>query len=359
MRWTIRIAFFVVLLIVLLSCLGLWVPGDLLFAILFGWVFYLGRVIPQARVNPNGVATALICLAGFAVGLHLFLCSLARQSRESQGGKPLEHDAGPDEVPRESWPLRWSAAAVGITLLMFVTGMAAAGLAHQLGWLITGTSPFLAGDGGARTAARRAQSTNNLKQMGVAFDAYHEGEGHFPAGCTTDAEGEILHSWMASLLPFLEQQSLFDRIDFALPWDHPVNQAVFREKVFGFLNPAVPETAERDRDGYWLSHYAGNVHVVGGSRPMTRGQIKDGTSQTILAGEVADRFLPWGKPGNWRDPALGINRSPGGFGSPFPGGSNLMFMDGSVRFVKNSIDPRILRALGTPDGGEAVNPESY
>ena len=38
-----------------------------------------------------------------------------------------------------------------------------------------------------------------------------------------------------------------------------------------------------------------------------------------MAGEVAGDFKPWGDPTNWRDPALGINRSPEGFGGPLSG----------------------------------------
>jgi prepilin-type processing-associated H-X9-DG protein len=242
---------------------------------------------------------------------------------------------------------------------MFVTGMAAAGVAHQLGWLTTATSPLLEGSGGATSAARRAQSTYNLKQVGLAFRQYHDREGRFPSGCTTEPHGEILHSWMATLLPFLEQQKLFDEIDFALPWNHPKNESVFKKDVSTYRNPAFDETAQSDGHGFRLSHYAGNVHVVGGTRRLTEAQITDGASQTIMAGEVGDRFSPWGRPGNWRDPALGLHRSPDGFGGPFPGGSNFLFGDGSVRFIKNAVDPRVFKALGTPSGGEIVNADTY
>ena len=87
--------------------------------------------------------------------------------------------------------------------------------------------------------------------------------------------------------------------------------------------------------------------------------MTDGTGNTVMAGEVVSRFKPWGDPLNWRDPALGVNRSPDGFGSPFVGGANFLFVDGSVQFIKNTIALRVLEALGTPKGGERISPEQY
>jgi prepilin-type processing-associated H-X9-DG protein len=86
---------------------------------------------------------------------------------------------------------------------------------------------------------------------------------------------------------------------------------------------------------------------------------KDGTANTLMAGEAADDFKPWGHPTNWRDPAIGINRSPQGFGSPHRGGAVFLFMDGSVRFIKDTVDPQVLKSLSTPAGGEPINPDSY
>jgi hypothetical protein len=82
--------------------------------------------------------------------------------------------------------------------------------------------------------------------------------------------------------------------------------------------------------------------------------IRDGTSNTIMAGEVNANFRPWGHPVNLRDPARGINTSPDSFGSPFAGGMHFLLCDGHSRFVSEDIDSAVLKALATPDGGEHI-----
>ena len=82
--------------------------------------------------------------------------------------------------------------------------------------------------------------------------------------------------------------------------------------------------------------------------------VTDGLSNTIFAGEVADHFQPWGHPVNWRDPALGINKFAGRLRRAVAERGQLPFMDGSVRFLSNTIDPAVLQALSTPNGGEKI-----
>ncbi len=73
----------------------------------------------------------------------------------------------------------------------------------------------------AREAARRTECTNNLRQLALALYNYDSTHGHFPAGgacpratgggCTTISR---CHTWFEAILPFMEQQSLYDQIDF-------------------------------------------------------------------------------------------------------------------------------------------------
>lgn len=77
---------------------------------------------------------------------------------------------------------------------------------------------------GAGRAARRMACQNNLKQIALGLQAYADHYGTLPPAYTVDAEGRRLHSWRTLLLPFVEQQAVYDQIDLDKAWDDPVNQ---------------------------------------------------------------------------------------------------------------------------------------
>jgi prepilin-type processing-associated H-X9-DG protein len=153
---------------------------------------------------------------------------------------------------------------------------------------------------------------------------------------------------MTPLLPYIDQGELFRQIDMSLPWDHPKNYERFKTKINMFLHPAF-QTLQSD-NGHALTHYAGNIRVLARDRALRLADFHAGLTNTILAGEVAANFKPWGQPANWRDPARGLNRSPDGFGGPpRQPGVNLLMADGSVRFFSSDTDPDFLDLLAHPD----------
>lgn len=327
-------------ILLFLGCLGVPFLAEIPLTLAFGWVAFLYRVVPRVSVSVSGLATLFVCLAGVSVGTHALLNWLAREMR------------APGAL---AWRAKWSAQVVAVVVLMFVAGIGAAGVVHQAGWLLTMPEPWLRGDS---QVIRRVMSVNNLKQIGLAVDNYRQAGSVFPPGASMDERGTLLHSWQTLCLPYLEQQTLYDRIDRVLPWDDLANAAALRESVPAFLISGVRES--HDGGGRGLSHYEGNARVVGRARGLRAEDVRDGTSNTILAGESDGPYRAWGEPGHWRDPADGINAAPGrGLGGPFPGGANVLFLDGSVRFLKNSVNPAVLKALSTPDGGEQVSADAY
>ena len=130
-----------------------------------------------------------------------------------------------------------------------------------------------------------------------------------------------------------------------LPWNHPDNAATSpRPSCRNFSIPVFVGNTGSMAQGYGLEPLRGQQpRLRVPTCAMRPKDVTDGLSNTIFAGEVADHFQPWGNPINWRDPAKGINASPDGFGSPWPGGGLFPLMDGSVSFLNNAIDPAVLK----------------
>jgi hypothetical protein len=328
-----------VLALFVLSFVELFEPFGYL---LFGWAIFPVKTLPKMTFEPVAIAVGAAALA-LLVPLTHGLCRWLYGHGQAEAS------------PVRRWRLRWSAAIVGIVVLMFASAISIIVTIHETGWLVTTKKPWF--EGGVRQAARRMQSTNQLKQIGLGFSNYADANGRLPPGGTFTDHGEMLHSWETMLLPLMELGNI--KPNLALPWNHPDNAKWFQTVVRGFINPGVREARDVDDQGYALSHYAVNSNVLGANRGPRLDDVKDGLSHTIMAGEVNDNFKPWGHPVNYRDPALGINKSPDGFGGPWSsGGAHFLLMDGSVRHLNADIDPAVLRAISTPNGGEKL-PENW
>jgi prepilin-type N-terminal cleavage/methylation domain-containing protein len=140
-----------------------------------------------------------------------------------------------------------------------------------------------------RTAAARAQSQNNLKQLGLAAHNYLDTYRHFPAG--NDANN---FSAAAQLLPFIEQDNLYKLIDFKKPSDDPANAQVRGTLIKTFFSPLDAQMVVLPNNG--PTNYLFNA----GSKPGLKNNdgvfyqdskvriadISDGTSNTVMAGET-------------------------------------------------------------------------
>jgi prepilin-type processing-associated H-X9-DG protein len=202
----------------------------------------------------------------------------------------------------------------------------------------------------AREAARRAASTNNMKQIMLALHNYAAVHKAFPARANFDANGKPLLSWRVHILPFLDQEALYKQFHLDEPWDSEHNRKLIPMMPMVYQNPSSSMTPG-------MAHYlgvAGKGLAFDGTEGLTFGSIKDGTSNTIVLVEVnRDRTVEWTRPDDWnydpQQPMVGV-------GDAHPGGFNVGFADGAVRFLSNTLDLNVFKAMLTVAGGEKIGP---
>ena len=211
-------------------------------------------------------------------------------------------------------------------------------------------------------SARKMQSASHLHNVGLGLLGYEMNAPGLPTRHQPVGQNQPLQSWMTRILPDLDQQNLYEQVHLDRPWDDLSQLPAFRQPIGIFRNPQ--EDPSLLESGRAPSHYAGNAAIFDRDQILRTADFPDGTFQTILAGEAQGNFRAWGDPGNTRSVGLGINKSPHGFGAQWNSGSgcrnitgaNFLFADGSARFLSDTIDPRVLKALSTPDGREVVGP---
>lgn len=198
----------------------------------------------------------------------------------------------------------------------------------------------------AREAARRATSTNNLKQIGLAMHNYHDSKRQFPARAIFDKQGKPLLSWRVQVLPFLEEGRLYQEFHLDEPWDSDHNRQLIPKMPALFKNPS----------GAAAPGKANYLAVVGpglafeGDKGRSLAAFRDGAAHTVMVLEVNDdRAVEWTKPDDWQYDA---EHPMAGLGQAHPAGFEVLFADGSVRCLTKDINPKVFHGLLTIAGGE-------
>jgi prepilin-type N-terminal cleavage/methylation domain-containing protein/prepilin-type processing-associated H-X9-DG protein len=321
----------------------------------------------------------------------------------------------------------------------------------------------------AREAARRSQCVNNLKQLGLAIQNYHDVHGEIPPTSSGGSPASLgptnNFSMKGRILPFVEQQVMFNALNMSFNSETPQNYTVRVQKISVFLCPSdgnvpgstvtasqlpagavaqvagyssYPNNFGTIRDGFakngagWTDGPADKMGTSNDGPDIKYSMITDGLSQTAMWSEFimgggqtnaalgqdgrsmiygklgngagfSDTSFPYGPAGfqqivdlcqnqttqkyndqkgqEWLDHQMGYggayshlmtpNKKSCSFdgfhtdsgiitaSSNHSGGVNLGMMDGSVKFIKDSISATVWWAIATRDHGEVISADSF
>ena len=229
----------------------------------------------------------------------------------------------------------------------------------------------------AREAARRSQCRNNLKQLGLAMQNYHDANRSFPPGWVNSSNGPASYGWGAFLLPQLDLKAIYTRLGpsgLGIPAITAANAEYLQASLPAFRCPS--DSGGRTNvyfADYSTSNYVVNWRISNYNTNVKMSHIRDGTSTTLMHGErfldpnnvarrsvggivfgkatAATRSSPtfWVKHGpNMSLPQTTSATNPGsgtpgtngnrfGLTSEHVGGLHALMCDGAVRFINNNV----------------------
>jgi len=230
---------------------------------------------------------------------------------------------------------------------MAITGIVLSALSITLIPIVILIALLLPAVQAARLAGRRAVCGNNLKQIALAMHQYHQAYGVLPPRWTVDPQGKPLLSWRVLLLPYIEQNALYQKFKLDEPWDSPTNKSLVDQMPSSYRCPSLP-IPNSGTTVYQVLLGPGTMFEK--AEGISFGEVTDGRSNTLMVVETK-AASPWTQPSC-------IDYTPKApipqLGSAHPGGFNAALGDGSVRFFKDPVPTTTLDAMATRNGGEII-----
>jgi prepilin-type N-terminal cleavage/methylation domain-containing protein len=231
----------------------------------------------------------------------------------------------------------------------------------------------------AREAARRVDCMNQLRQQGISVLNFESITGRLPPGAVRGpfprlgVPDGVGHGMWVFLLPYLDYATVAKQYHLDKTFDHPDNQpgATARLRVLVCPNAPMGRIEEWDPPLYGgvadyvpleVNPFLADLALIDpvsnfesalpANKLIKLSDITDGTANTILLAEASGRpGVAWSSP---LSPA-GLRQVFGGSNGFHRGGSPVCLADGSVHFLHDSIDLRVLARLATRAGGEVID----
>jgi type II secretory pathway pseudopilin PulG len=200
----------------------------------------------------------------------------------------------------------------------------------------------------------RTKCMNNLKNITLALISYTERHNAFPPAYTVDANGNRLHSWRTLILPYLDQQALYESIDLSKPWNDPANAKAFGKELDVYSCRAA-------KLSHGLTTYLGNAAADGcftGERPRPVSEKTYPHHNTVLVVEVASSHaVHWMAPED-ADESILLNFGSGNK-SAHIGVVGAGFVDGTVRILSVDLDSHVRRTLISASGSDEISEKDF
>jgi len=206
-------------------------------------------------------------------------------------------------------------------------------------------------------AANRMHCANQICHIALAIAVYQQVYHSFPPAYSTDRDGRPLHSWRVLILPYLGCEEVYQSIRLNEPWNSPHNRDVFQKSPDPlFYFHCCSATNPESETSYVM--IVGPNTISDGPHGARLEDIKDGCTNTIMFVEVKNSGIHWAEPRDldFASMSFKVNDPNGkGVGSYHRGVAGVAFVSGSVWFIRDDFDPKLLKALTTINGGEDVS----
>jgi RNA polymerase sigma factor (sigma-70 family) len=196
----------------------------------------------------------------------------------------------------------------------------------------------------------RRQSIHNLQVLSLAMHNAISAinQGRFPAAAISKDNKPLL-SWRVALLPYLGEKSLYKKFHLDEPWNSPHNK-VLLDQMPDVYAPVLRKDEAQTSTYYQV--FVGHSALFGDDKGTLYEDVTDEKSSTLMIVEAAIP-VPWTKPEDLPF-ENGVDKPLPKLGGQFEDGFHAAFANGAVLFLSKAINPDLLRALITRNGGEGI-----